>query len=91
MKVVPKIIRIEFPEKYKLHVHFENGEDGILNLTNLKGRGVFEMWEDGDNFFKAYINPLNVAVTWPGDIDLCPDNTYFKVKGISPEDFINQL
>ncbi|MEO7309244.1 MAG: DUF2442 domain-containing protein [Chitinophagaceae bacterium] len=90
MKEVPKIIKIECQEKYKLQVYFENGENGLLDLTQLRGKGVFNVWEDGDTFFQAYINPENDAITWPGDIDICPDNTYFLVKGISFEEFINQ-
>lgn len=79
------------PEKYKLYVYFDNGEHGLLDLASLKNKGVFEMWEHGDRYFQAFINPQTGAITWPGDIDICPDNTYFKTMGLNPEDFMNPI
>ncbi len=54
-----------------------------MDLSHLVGRGVFAIWEDPAEFAKVFIDPVTRTVTWPGEIDLCPDALYMEITGRS--------
>lgn len=88
----PKIISVEAIEKYRLKIHFTDGTGGIYDVSDLAGKGVFQIWNIEDNFFKVYINKESGAISWPGEIDIDTVNAYCSIKGISPEKyFYNQM
>ena len=57
---------------------------GEVDLSDLKGRGVFTAWED-ERFFRAVHLAAHGAVEWGNDIDLCPDALYVQLTGQSPK------
>jgi hypothetical protein len=61
---------------YRLHVRFEDGVEGEVDLSGLVGSGVFEAWRDPAEFLKVAIDPESHTLAWPGGIDLCPDRLY---------------
>lgn len=88
----PKIISVEALEKYKIKVIFSDEIQGIYDVSDLAGNGVFKIWDTDDNFFKVFINKESGAISWPGEIDLDRINAYCIIKGISPERFFdNQI
>ena len=86
----PRITTVEANEKYKLFTRFEDGTEGILDLSHLAGKGVFKAWDDEDHFFRVFIDSASGAVTWPDEIDIDTYNLYCKLKGISPDEFFKQ-
>lgn len=86
----PRITAVEALEKYKVDVTFDDGVKGILDLSGCAGKGVFQSWEEDDNFFKVFINPQGGAITWPNEIDIDTYNAYCIIKGISPEQFFRK-
>ncbi|HEV2830374.1 MAG TPA: DUF2442 domain-containing protein [Hanamia sp.] len=79
----PKIISVEAITKYKLKVHFNDGTQGMYELSDLAGQGVFKTWDIDNNFFKVFINKESGAISWPGEIDIDTINAYCAIKGIS--------
>lgn len=47
---------------YRLHLLFEDGTDGTLDLSHLAGEGVFAFWNDYDNFKKVYMDEESGAI-----------------------------
>lgn len=86
----PKIEKVEALSKYKLHVKFQDGVQGVLDLSDCAGKGVFSSWDEDDNFFTVFISSESGAITWPGEIDIDTYNAYCIIKGISPEDYFQQ-
>lgn len=84
----PKIISVKALGKYKIQAKFNDGTEGVYDLSDMAGKGVFKSWEEDDNFNKVFINPESGAVTWPGDIDIDTLNLYCNIKGIDIDDFI---
>lgn len=82
-----KISSVKALEKYKLFIQFNEGSEGVLNLQNLAGKGVFKSWELDDNFSKVFISNESGAITWPGEIDIDTLNAYFTIKNINPEEY----
>jgi hypothetical protein len=75
-----KIIDAKPLPNFCLHLHFDHGESGAVNLSDLAGRGVFEAWNVPEVFQSVSVSDEG-AVRWPGDIDLCPDSLYLRMTG----------
>ena len=84
------IARIEVLDDYRIDLCFADGARGVVDLSDLAGRGVFAAWRDYAEFRKVTIGDTGELV-WPGDIDLCPDALYLKATGKSPEDIFPAL
>ena len=76
-------------EKYKLHVLFSNGTEGIYDAGHLAGKGVFKAWDKDNNFEKVFISPDSGAITWPGEMDIDTIKVYSIIKGIPSGDILN--
>ncbi|MEZ4828238.1 MAG: DUF2442 domain-containing protein [Bacteroidia bacterium] len=73
-------------EGFKIWLKYEDGSEGVVDLTHLVGKGVFKAWGKELKFEKAYIDKESGALSWSEEIDICPDNLYFKLKKIDPRD-----
>lgn len=45
-KDIPKIETATALDGYKLALTFNDGVSGVVDLSDLKGKGVFEYWND---------------------------------------------
>ncbi len=76
-----KLVDIKALSNYKLWLRFlprgtgSDGVEGEVDLSELAGKGVFELWNDYENFEKAYIEK-NGQVVWSDEIDMCSDSLY---------------
>jgi hypothetical protein len=77
-------------ENYKLFLRFDDGVSGVVDLSDIAGRGVFEAWKRGDIFQQVRITELG-ALEWPGELDLCADALYLQLTGKQPEDIFPAL
>ncbi len=77
-------------KKYKLAVTFNNGKEGVVDLSHLAGEGVFKTWDEEDNFSKVFISEESKAITWPGGIDIDTYKIYSTITGLHPKDFLKQ-
>ena len=69
---VEKAVQARPLDGFRLRWKYEDGIEGIVDLSDLAGRGVFEAWFDG-NTFEAVTSSESGAIVWPGEIDLCAD------------------
>ena len=83
----PKIKSIESIEKYKLKIQFLDGISGVYDVSNLAGKGVFKIWDKGNNFFEAFVSPESGAISWPGDVDIDTIKVYCSIRGITIENY----
>ncbi len=75
-----KIIEVKPLEKFKIAVKFEDGIKGIVDISNLIGKGVFSSIKDPNQFKKVRIDYETHTICWPNGIDLCPDSIYEEIK-----------
>lgn len=66
--------------EYHLELTFENGERGVVDLSEMVGRGVFAAWNDPAVFDRVSVTEFG-AVEWPGGLDLCSDSLYLQMTG----------
>jgi hypothetical protein len=83
LKVVPK-------DNYKIYLEYDDGVSGEVDLSHLAGKGVFQYWNDYNNFKKVYINTESHAIAWSEEIDICPDNLYLKLKKAKPDTILKK-
>jgi hypothetical protein len=70
---------------YRLELAFDDGARGIVDLSDLVGKGVFALWRDRAAFARVRIGTSGELV-WDDQVDLCPDALYLKVTGKRLED-----
>ena len=80
-----KITKVSVLKNYRLEVAFDDGVCGVVDLSDLVGKGVFTLWHDPHIFEQVQIGSFGELV-WLDKIDLCPDSLYLKVTGKKPED-----
>jgi hypothetical protein len=76
-KDIPKLETAIALDGYKLALTFNDGVSGVVDLSDLKGKGVFEYWNDENNFKKFEI--VWNALTWNEDIDMDGDSFYLQI------------
>ena len=83
-------IEVKPLDNYRLWVRFSDGVEGIVDLSEFAGEGVFALWNDCREFQRVHIGP-NGEIAWTDQIDMCPDAIYLKITGKKPEELFPKL
>ena len=75
---------------YRLELVFDDGVTGVVDLSDLVGKGVFALWRDRAAFARVRIGNSG-ELLWDDQVDLCPDALYLKATGKKPEDLFPAL
>ena len=87
---MPRPIEVKAGENYQIWIKYSDGIQGVVDLSDLVGKGVFAVWKDYREFQKVHIGPSG-EIAWSEEIDLCPDAIYLKITGKKPEDLFPKL
>jgi len=85
-----KVTRVRVLQGYRLELEFDDQVTGIVELSDLVGKGVFALWRDYGAFEEVRVGSSGELI-WGDKIDLCPDALYLKVTGLKPEDVFPAL
>ena len=67
---------------YKLHLRFEDGVEGEVDLSKLiEFKGVFEPLSDVREVANVRVDPEQGTISWPSGADLDPDVLYALLTG----------
>ena len=66
---------------FRVWIRFSDGVKGIIDLSDLVGKGIFSKWNDKEYFNSVYIDSEGHTIAWPSGIDLCPDALYAEITG----------
>jgi hypothetical protein len=69
---MPKVIRVAALSGYRLHVEFDDGMAGEIEMADRLFGPVFEPLHDPNEFAKAFVDEFG-AIAWPCGADLAPD------------------
>ena len=87
---MPKLLKVEPRENYRIYVEYDDGECGEVDLSDNAGKGVFKIWDEPGVFERVYITPFR-AIGWSDELDLCPNAIYFQLTGKTPEEMMPGL
>ena len=76
-----RVIKVTALPQYRLHVEFEDGVAGIVEIFPRLSGPVFEPLRDETVFRTVTIDEETGAVCWPGGPDLAPDAMYSRLSG----------
>ena len=85
-----KISEVKVLQGYRLELVFDDEARGVVDLSDLVGKGVFAIWRDRRIFEQVQIGSFGELV-WGDQIDLCPDALYLKATAKKPEDVFPAL
>ena len=85
-----RISKVKVLPGYRLHLKFDDGASGTVDVSENVGKGVFGAWRDPQFFEQVAIGSAGELV-WGEKIDLCPDALYLKVTGKNPEELFPTL
>ena len=83
---IPYITKAEARPDYKLFMEFEDGVKGMIDLSKWKGKGVFEFWNEEENF-KSFRITEDKKLQWNENIDMDPDTFYLQLIGKNFEEY----
>jgi hypothetical protein len=79
------LIELSPQTKFRLFVRYDDGANGIVDLSGFAGRGVFAGWNEPGVFEQVRLAEAGHP-EWPGGIYLCPDALYMQLTGKRPEE-----
>lgn len=85
-----KPIEVQALPDYKIWLRYNDGIEGIVDLSDYVGKGVFTLWNDYKAFEKVHIGEAD-QIAWSDEIDMCPDSIYMLLTGKSAEDIYPNL
>jgi len=85
-----KIVSAKALRGFRLQLHFENGESGIADLSDIAGRGVLSAWNDRSVFENVRVTEEG-AVEWQGELDLCGDALYLRAMNKKPAELFPKI
>jgi Protein of unknown function (DUF2442) len=76
----PEVTSVEVKGHYRLHVGFNDGAEGDVDVSDLRDAGgVFEPLRDPAFFALASVDANAGTITWPNGADLAPEVLYAEV------------
>jgi hypothetical protein len=77
MRSTPLLLEAKPLDGYRVHVRFEDGTVGDVDLSYLLGYGgVFEPLRDPRYFVRLRADPEAGTIVWPNDADIAPETLY---------------
>lgn len=84
-----QLTQIKPMPNYRLWLKYADGVEGVVDLSDLVGQGVFALWNDEREFQKARAVPS--AIIWNDDVDVDAVSLYLQLTGKQPEDVFPKL
>ena len=83
--LVTKAVQVEALPDHHIRVRFEDGEEGVVDLSRFAGRGVFRVWNQEGAFERVQIG-VSGEIEWSDEAAICPDALYLEITGRDVEE-----
>jgi len=77
---IPRLIEVTPLAKYRLRAGYADGTTAEVDLAHLAGRGIFKLWDDGQNFQRVSVSEAG-AIRWNDEVEICGDAVYLRITG----------
>lgn len=75
---------------FRLWLKFSDGVEGVADLSDFAGRGVFALWDDYPAFENVRIGSSG-QIAWNDDVEMSAESLYLRITGKQPEDIFPLL
>jgi hypothetical protein len=83
-----KIQYVKHTAGYSIEVGFEDGVNGVVDLSDFIGAGIFSVLKDPNQFAKVYSTGYSVA--WSDNLEIDAANIYSELTGSDPAAYFTQ-
>jgi len=87
---IPVPVEVLPLKNYRLNIKFSDGVQGVVDLHEFAGKGVFALWDDDRQFENVKIGRSGELI-WNNEVDLDGLAIYLKLTGKKPEDVLPKL
>ena len=87
---MPRLVQVRPRKRYRLWLKYDDGTEGVVDLSEFVGRGVFAIWHDEGRFRQVRIGDGGELV-WGEGVDLCADALYLKISGKRADEVFSNL
>ncbi len=87
---IPVLKEIKPLKNFRLQVKYSDGAEGIVDLSEFAGKGVFALWNDTSQFEKVTIGSSGELV-WNENVDMDGLGIYLRLTGKKPEDVLPKI
>jgi hypothetical protein len=70
----------------RLQLRYDDGVEGIVDLSADVGKGVFSIWHDPEVFARFRVERDGRAIVWSDEVDVCADALYLEITGMTAEE-----
>jgi hypothetical protein len=74
-----KIKEVAYIKDYTIHIKFEDGISGSIQLNDLVQKGIFQELKDKSKFAKVFTNGYSVA--WSNELEIDANKIYLELTG----------
>jgi hypothetical protein len=85
-----KLVSVKPIAPFQLWLCFDDGVEGTVDLSYLKGKGIFTAFDNPSFFESVKIDSQSRALVWDNEIDLCADSLYLNVCNRNSEPRLHQ-
>jgi hypothetical protein len=82
-----KAAQVEALNDYKIKIVFADGVSGIVDLTGLIQKGIFQKLKDIQFFKKVYTDGSSIA--WSDELEIDIDNIYAEIQHKDPSQLLH--
>jgi len=79
------ITEAKYLTDYKVQVSFNDGKEGVADLSDVLRGPVFNPLKDKKLFAQLRVDEELATISWPNGADLAPESVYFRVFKDVPE------
>lgn len=85
MAEIVHVTSVQAVGDHRLHLAFEDGAQGEVDLSGWQWRGVFEPLADPSHFCQVSLDGELETIDWPNGADLAPETLHaWVVRGLAP-------
>jgi Protein of unknown function (DUF2442) len=81
MASIAQVIEVQPLGSHRLHLRFDDGAEGDLDMSEETWDGVFAPLADPDFFDKVSVDEELGTIVWPNGADIAPDSLHACVTG----------
>ena len=83
--ILPRLIEAKPQSGFRMWLKYSDGTEGVADLSDLAGQGVFTIWDQPGSFENFRIGSGG-ELGWSDQVDICPDALYFELTGQNPDE-----